>query len=232
MTIDGITTLTFDCYGTLIDWEGGLGCFLYDLALRHGDERAPNGEALRRRWEAIQFGVIQEPFRLYTEVLAESLRRWCGERGYPCQGEDGEALARSMRSWQPFHETGPALRRLQEAGLRLAIMSNSQHSLIAHSIKQMGIEFDHVITAEDCGVYKPDDAFFAQSLATIGEAPERMLHVAFGFKYDIGPAQRFGWRTAWINRNAEPRPGYEHPDHIWSDLWGLAAFAGRPYDAE
>jgi 2-haloacid dehalogenase len=114
--------------------------------------------------------------------------------------------------------------------LKLAIMSNTQHSLIAHSIKQMGLTFDHVITAEDCGVYKPDDRFFTQSLDALPVPPERMLHVAFGFKYDIGPAQRYGWRTAWVNRNAERKPGYERPDYIWADLWGLAEWAGFPYD--
>jgi 2-haloacid dehalogenase len=230
MARDGITTATFDCYGTLIDWEGGLGAFLYDLALRHGDESAPAGNALRERWEAIQFEVIQEPFRLYEAVLAESLRRWCAEHGYPYADADGAALARSMRSWQPFHDTRPALERARRAGLRLVIVSNSQHSLIAHSLKQIGVPFDDVVTAEDCRAYKPADTVFAQTLARIGEPAERLLHVAFGFKYDIGPAQRFGWRTAWVNRNAESKPGNERPDYVWRDLWGLAEFAGFPYD--
>ena len=81
MAIDGITTATFDCFGTLIDWEGGLANFLYDFALRHGDDQAPDGNTLRERWEEIQFGVIQGPFKLYEEVLAESLRHWAEERG-------------------------------------------------------------------------------------------------------------------------------------------------------
>jgi 2-haloacid dehalogenase len=232
MAVNGITMLTFDCYGTLIDWEGGLACFLYDFALQHGDESAPNGNALRERWEAIQFEVIQGPFKLYELILAESLRLWCAERGYPYTDADGEALARSMRSWSPFHDTKPALLRAKQAGLQLAIMSNSQHAIIAHSLKHIGVTFDHVLTAEDWRAYKPDDTTFEQSLSHLGEDPVRMLHVAFGFKYDIGPAQRYGWKTAWINRNAEPKPGYENPDHIWPDLWGLAAWAGRPYDVE
>jgi 2-haloacid dehalogenase len=116
--------------------------------------------------------------------------------------------------------------------LQLAIMSNSQHSIIAQSLKHIGVTFDHVLTAEDWHAYKPDDTAFEQSLARLGEDPAHMLHVAFGFKYDIGPAQRYGWKTAWINRNAETKPGYENPDFIWSDLWGLAAWAGRPYDVE
>src|SRR5690242_14299926 len=127
------TTATFDCYGTLIDWEGGLGTFLYDYALRHGDENAPDGNTLRERWEAIQFEIAQGPYQPYVDVLAESLRRWAAERGYPYTPADGDALARSMRGWQPFHDTRPALARARRAGLKLAIISNSQHSLIAHS---------------------------------------------------------------------------------------------------
>ena len=112
----------------------------------------------------------------------------------------------------------------------LAIISNTDNDLIAHSLKHIGVPFAHVITAEECRAYKPAGAVFEQAISRIGEAPERMLHVAFGFKYDIGPAQRFGWRTAWVNRNAEPQPGPEAPDYTWRDLWGLAAFAGAPYD--
>lgn len=219
------TTVTFDCFGTLIDWEGGLGSFLYDVALRHGDESAPAGGELRRRWEAIQFDLIRGPYRSYKEVLAESLRLWCQERGYPYGPADGEALVRSMRSWQPFHDTRPALQRARATGLKLVIISNSDHDLIAHSMKHMGVAFDDVITAEDCRAYKPADTVFEQALARIGEAPERMLHVAFGFKYDIGAARRFGWKTAWLNRNAEPKPGGESPDYEWRDLWGLAELA-------
>lgn len=222
-----ITTATFDCYGTLIDWEGGLGNFLYDMALRHGDEHAPAGGDLRARWEAIQFGVIQGAYRSYKSVLAESLRLWCDERGYPYRDDDGEALVRSMRSWQPFHDTKPALTRAKAAGLKLVIMSNTDRDIIAHSLKHIGVAFDDVITAEDCGAYKPADTVFEQSLKRIGEVPGRMLHVAFGFKYDIGPAQRFGWKSAWINRNAEEKPGAETPDYEWRDLWGLAEFAER-----
>jgi 2-haloacid dehalogenase len=216
-----ITTATFDCFGTLIDWEGGIGNFLYDTALRHGDLQPPPGGALRERWEAIQFEVIQGPYMTYKLVLAESLRLWCLERGYPYEERDGAAIARSMRSWQPFHEARPALEAARASGLKLVIISNSDHDLIAHSIRHIGIQFDDVIVAEDCGAYKPDRRVFETALARIGEAPERMLHVAFGFKYDIGPGQEFGWKTAWVNRNAEPAAGPVTADYEWRDLWGL-----------
>src|SRR5215216_5095348 len=150
MAIEGITTATFDCYGTLIDWEGGLGCFLYDLALRNGDSVEENGRELRDRWEAIQFLLIQGPYHRYETILAKSLRLWSDERGYAWKDDYGRDLARSMRSWQPFHDTKSALTRARESGLKLVIISNTDRAMIEHSLKHLEVPFDDVITAEDC----------------------------------------------------------------------------------
>jgi 2-haloalkanoic acid dehalogenase type II len=216
---------TFDCYGTLIDWEGGIGGFLYGIALRDGDADAPNGREMRERWEAIQFELLQGEYKPYKQVLAESLGTWAEERGYRVSGEDGEALVRSMRGWQPFPDTRPALTRVREAGMRLAIISNTDRDIIGHSLKHLEVPFDDVIVAEDCGAYKPSETVFRQALERFGEDPSDILHVAFGFKYDIGPAQRLGCKTAWVNRHVESAPGEERPDHEWRDLWGLADYA-------
>jgi 2-haloacid dehalogenase len=217
----GFTTATFDCYGTLIDWEGGLGCFLYDLALKNGDETAANGRELRERWEEIQFLLIQGPYHRYETILAKGLRLWSDERGYSWKDDYGRDLARSMRSWQPFHDTKPALKRAKESGLNLVIISNTDRAIIEHSLKHLEVPFDDVITAEDCGAYKPSPIVFEKALARTGEPPGRILHVAFGFKYDIGPAQALGMKGAWVNRNAEPLPGPNVPEYEWRDLWGL-----------
>jgi 2-haloalkanoic acid dehalogenase type II len=180
---------------------------------------------LRERWEAIQFGVIQGEYRRYADVLAESLRLLAEERGWPYDENDGKALARSMRSWQPFPDTGPALRRAHEAGIRLVIVSNTDRDILEHTLRQIEAPIDDVVTAEDVRSYKPADPHFERALEIIGAPPERILHVAFGFKYDIASAQRFGMRSAWVNRHAEPRPGDAVPDHEWRDLWGLAELA-------
>jgi 2-haloacid dehalogenase len=216
---------TFDCYGTLIDWEGGLGTFLYGIALREGDSAAPNGRELRERWEAIQFELVRGEYKPYKEILAESLQRWAEERRYRVTSDDGEALVRAMRGWQPFPDTRPALTRVREAGMRLAIISNTDRDIIDHSLKQLEVPFDDLIVAEDCGAYKPSEEVFRKALERFGEDPSDVLHVAFGFKYDIGPAQRLGCRTAWVNRHVESAPGEERPDHEWRDLWGLAEYA-------
>ncbi len=222
------TIATFDCYGTLIDWEGGLASFLYGFAQRHEPLPSSNGDALRRRWEEIQFEMIQGPYRSYAAILAESLRVWADECGYPFHQEDGLALVRAMRSWQPFPDTRPALAQVRAAGMKLAILSNTDNDIIAHSLRHLAVPFDFVVTAEDCGSYKPSPANFQTLLDTIGEPPENVLHVAFGFKYDIGPAREVGMGSAWINRHAEPRPEGAAPDHEWRDLWGLASLVGAP----
>ncbi|MDI3341360.1 MAG: haloacid dehalogenase type II [Sphaerobacter sp.] len=219
---------TFDCYGTLIDWEGGAGSFLYALALRLGDPNPEPGPALRERWEALQFDLLAGEYRPYKEILAESLRRWMAERGYPWGPAYGEELVRAMRSWQPFPDTRPALLQARAAGLRLVILSNTDRDIMAHTLRHLDVPFDQVIVAEDVGAYKPSERGFRYALERIGEPPERILHVAFGFKYDIGPAQRLGFRTAWINRHVEAAPGAERPDFVWRDLWGLAEFVGGP----
>jgi 2-haloacid dehalogenase len=216
---------TFDCYGTLIDWEGGAGAFLYDLARRHEPDPPPARE-LRERWEALQFERLSGDWRRYREVLAASLSAWASERGYRCSDRDGEALARSMESWQPFPDTVPALRAASAAGMRLWILSNTDRTIMEHSLRHLDVDFAGVTVAEDCRAYKPSTVPFERALSEIDAPREQILHVAFGFKYDIGPAQEVGLRTAWVNRHREPPPGGARPDHEWSDLWPLAELAG------
>jgi 2-haloacid dehalogenase len=216
-----VKVATFDCYGTLIDWEGGAASFLYQLARRH-ERQPPPGRELRARWEELQFERLSGDYRSYREVLADSLSEWAGERGYRWNTGDGEALARAMESWQPFPDTVPALRAAKESGLRLWIISNTDRSIIAHTLRHLEVEFDGVTVAEDCRAYKPGDEPFQHALSAIEAEPGEILHVAFGFKYDLAAAQRHGMRTAWVNRGRIAAPGPERPDYEWADLWPLA----------
>ncbi|MEA2286938.1 MAG: 2-haloacid dehalogenase [Solirubrobacteraceae bacterium] len=220
--------MTFDCYGTLVDWEGGAAAFLYDLSLRNGERCPRPGRELRDRWEAIQFELLRGEYMPYRDVLARSLREWMDERGYPWRDEEGEALLRSMRSWQPFPDTRPALERARAAGMRLAIVSNTDRDIVEHTVHHIGVPFDFVITAQDARAYKPADAVFEYALERLDTPPGDILHVAFGFKYDIAPAGRFGMGTAWVNRHAEPAPGDARFDHEWRDLSPLADLAEAP----
>jgi 2-haloalkanoic acid dehalogenase type II len=222
MSVVEIGVVTFDCYGTLIDWEGGAGSFLYALALQKGASRLAPGRVLRDHWERIQFEIIQGEYRSYKAVLRQSLERWCREQGYTFDEADGDALVGAMRSWQPFPDTRPSLQRAHATGLKLVIVSNTDRDILEHSIRHLDVPFDLLVTAEDAGAYKPSETIFRHALHQIGEPPERVLHVAFGFEYDIRTARRLGMRTAWINRHAEPAPGPERPDYEWRDLWGLS----------
>src|SRR3954462_15198951 len=107
---------TFDCYGTLIDWEAGAAAFLSSPARRFDDD-PPAGRVLRERWEEIQFGMLQGDYAPYREVLASSLRAWADERGFEPPEDAAEAFALAMESWQPFPDPVPALRAAKEAGL-------------------------------------------------------------------------------------------------------------------
>ena len=213
---------TFDCYGTLIDWEGGAASFLYSLARRF-DPDPPPGRVLRERWEEIQFELLQGEYAPYREILArEPGRVGRGARLRP-PDDAAEAFALAMESWQPFPDTVPALRAAKEAGLRLWIISNTDRAIIAHSLRHLEVEFDGVTVAEDARALQAVRPAVRRSRwSAIGVAPEEILHVAFGFKYDLAPAQRHGMRTAWVNRHREPAPGPERPDHEWDDLWPLA----------
>lgn len=217
---------TFDCYGTLVDWEGGIGAFLYALLLREGVEDPPAGRELRERWEAIQFELVRGPYKPYKQVLGEATLAWCREQGVTANEAYADAIVGSIRAWQPFPDTRPALNAAREAGVRLVILSNTDRDIISHSVKQIGVPFDDVVVAEDVGAYKPSPANFEYLLDRLGEDPADVLHVAFGFKYDIRAAGEQGMRTAWVNRHAEALPDRgDAPDHEWRDLWGLADLA-------
>lgn len=225
MDVSKIRTVTFDCYGTLIDWEGGIGAFLYQIALRNGDTNRQTARRFQQEWEAMQEAITPGDYQPFHTILTESLHRWEESRGYHWNPTDGPAFADAMRSWQPFPDTIPALRQVREAGLRLVIISNTDRDIIEHSLRHLEVPFDAVITSEDCRAYKPALSVFEQARETIGEMPERLLHVAYGWS-DIPPAHQLGWRTAWVNRCVEATPGEVQPDAIWHDLWGLATFVG------
>jgi 2-haloalkanoic acid dehalogenase type II len=214
---------TFDCYGTLVDSEGGLGAFLYDLARRSGDSDAPPGSELRRRWEEIQFELVKGSYRSYRDVLEDALRTWVGERGYRWNVHDAEALERAMQSWQPFPDSVPALERAQAAGLRLAIVSNTDRYIMAETLRQLRpLEFEAVVVAEDARAYKPDTRPFTQVLTALAARPGEIVHVAGDLEYDIAPAASLGFRTAWVNRRHEPPVGDAAYDYEWDSLWRLS----------
>ena len=194
---DDYDALTFDCYGTLIDWGRGLTDFLQPVLLQR-DAHVIDEFLLGFFAEAEP--QAQVPGRRYADVLREVLRG-LGERlGFTPDDELLDAFAASPGDWQPFADTVEALARLAER-LDLVIVSNIDNALFKRSAAKLGVEFKHVITAEDVGVYKPDARMFDAALAALGR-DARVLHVAQSLYHDIAPAAAKGLDTAWIRRDA------------------------------
>jgi 2-haloalkanoic acid dehalogenase type II len=200
--------VTFDCYGTLVDWETPMHLFLRDYGGRFDE------------WERVQFRLLAGPYRPYRKILAESVRRVAPRA--PAHRAP-EVFAESP----PFPDTRPALERLRAAGFRLGVISNTDRDLIARTLEPLGVPFDAVVTAQDARAYKPDRAVFAHALRTIGASAEDCVHVAFGFEYDLAPARACNMRVVWLNRKGEPLPpGAPSPDLIARDLEEAARLLG------
>jgi len=192
---------TFDCYGTLIDWNGGIRG---ELVRVFGEERA---DELLRRYHELEPELEADGKRSYREVLTEAMRRL----GAPVAEED--ALARSLPDWQPFPEVRDALSEARERGWKLAILSNTDRDFIDASQERIGVPFELSIVASEIGSYKPALGHWQAFEREVGRPPD--VHVAASLFHDIAPANNLGLRSVWINRLAEtpgPEPTRELPD--------------------
>ena len=200
---------TFDCYGTLIDWNAGIGAVLERL---WGAERMPE---LLDRYHELEPQVEVEEYRTYGEVLTLTLERIAQEVGYGIpEGESG-MLAQSLPDWPPFPEVPEALRELRHRGWNLAILSNSDRNLIIESEKRIGVPFDLMVVAEDVRSYKPAQGHWERFFEVTTAARDRHVHVAASLFHDIAPARELGLKSVWINRmgeEAEPKPDRELTD--------------------
>ena len=216
--------LTFDCYGTLIDWERGLGD-AFEAAARADGIELDRSTALEA-YQAIEPVVQAEAYRRYREVLALAARRVAERVGWRLGPGREQFLPDSLPSWPPFGDTNPALRRLADAGYRLAILSNVDDDLLAATRRHLAVEFDLVVTAQQVGAYKPAPAHFEAARKRIGDA--RWLHIAQSYFHDIVPARRLGIASAWINRKHDRPTGPERPDAEFSTLAEAADWLATP----
>ena len=206
--------LTFDCYGTLIDWERGIGDAFEAAA--GADGVAIDGVAMLAAYHEIEPAVQSERYRSYRDVLALTARRIAEQFGWPLAAGREAFLPESLPRWPPFADTNGALRRLAEAGYRLAILSNVDDDLLAGTRRHLTVDFDFVITAQQVRSYKPAPAHFETARTRIGDA--RWLHVAQSYVHDIAPTRRLGIPSAWINRKREQAGGAERPDVEFTTL--------------
>lgn len=225
---DRFEAVTFDCYGTLVDWESGILAALGPLL---GDAAAEaNEDALLERFGRYESQVEAAPFRPYREVLSEVARRFLDAYGVDPHPAAIEAFAGSVGSWPVFDDTVDALRALGRR-YRLAIVSNVDDDLFAGSAEKLGVEWAEVVTAEQVRSYKPARAHFDEVLRRLELPVDGVLHVAQSLYHDIGPAKQLGFTCVWVDRRsgrtgsgATP-PAQAAPDLRVRDLASLAASA-------
>jgi 2-haloacid dehalogenase len=188
---------TFDCYGTLIDWNAGI---LGELERLFGVGEAPG---LLERYHDVEPQVQAEDYRTYSEVLALTLERVAADAGFNVPEGEGGALAESLPEWPPFPEVPEALEELRRRGWQLAILSNSDRDLIAASERRLGVPFDLSIVAEDTGSYKPAHGHWERFFELTTAERETHVHVAQSHFHDIVPASELELASVWINRLGE-----------------------------
>lgn len=194
---------SFDCYGTLIDWDGGVRA---ELARVFGDDRADEQLA---RYHDVEPTLQKGGELTYREVLTEAMRAL----GAPEDAVHG--LAESLPGWRAFPEVRPALEELRRRGWKLAILSNTDDDFIAASQVQIGVPFDEVVVAQEIGSYKPAHRHWEEFFARTHAPRQGHVHVAASLFHDIAPATELGLVTVWINRTGETAtssPTRELPD--------------------
>ncbi len=220
LRFDDYEGLTFDCYGTLIDWETGICQALRPMFAHHRVELVPD-QALELYGE-LETAVERGPYREYKSVL-QLVLQGLGERlGFVPSGEELQQFSLSVKDWPAFPDSPQALQALHRK-YRLAILSNIDDDLFAFSARRLQVEFDWIITAQQLKSYKPSLNNFRAAVERIGVSRQRVLHVAQSLFHDIAPANLLGLSTVWINRRrnkpgtgatpaAEARPDLEVPD--------------------
>jgi len=199
-----VEALTFDCYGTLIDWEAGILAGLRRVLDPHGV--AATDDELLEAYARAEADLEAGPYRRYREVLGEGLRRVARGHGVEATAEEMNAFGGSVGEWPAFPDSAAALGRLAKR-FRLGVITNCDDDLFALSNRRLGVAFDWIVTAEQVGAYKPDPRNFEIALERIDVPRERILHVAQSLFHDHVPAQRLGLATAWIDRRRD-RPGF------------------------
>jgi 2-haloacid dehalogenase len=220
--------LTFDCYGTLINWEAGILPALHRILSAHG--KTIDDATLLKLYGDFELRAEEGKFQPYREVLASVVRQFGDELKFTPSAEEAKSLADSLPAWKPWPDTVATLRQLKSR-FRLAILSNVDDDLFAGTRPQLGVELDEVITAQQAQAYKPSLKLFELALGRVNAPAHRVLHVGQSIYHDVIPAQALGLATVWVNRpSARPgvgavRSANATPDLTVTSLEELAAAA-------
>lgn len=212
------TLLTFDCYGTLIDWEAGiLGALraAYSAANEIGDD------ALLSQFHEAQNALKTDSYRPYRQLLTQVAQRLATERGWDVGEATASVVPTSVPTWRPFPDTNAALQRLSDADVTLGILSNIDNDLLAGTLEHFGVRFDLIGTAQNLQSYKPAERHFQRGREWAAEH-DQWMHVAQSLFHDIVPTTTLGIPAVWVNRNGEDLPADAAPAFVAPDLAGAA----------
>ena len=222
---------TFDCYGTLINWEDGILRCLHRILAVHGKDTSD--ATILQLYGEFEARAEQGEYRRYREVLQSVVEQFGEQLGFAPTDQETHSLPESLPLWKPWPDTVSALCELQNH-FRLAIVSNVDDDLFAATQPQLGVEFAQVITAQQAGAYKPSLKIFELALSRIGVPAHRVLHVGQSLYHDVLPAQSLGLATVWVNRPSARtgmgavKAAEGRPDLQVSSLVELAAACAYP----
>ena len=203
MDFSRFTTISFDCYGTLIDWESSILPALRAVLASHG-QSLPDAAILELYGE-FEAEAESGPYQSYRHVLQSVVQAFADRLYFQASSAEIRSLHESVRAWPPFPDTVPALRELQKR-YKLVVISNIDDDLLAETRKHLDVQFDGVITAEQARSYKPSINNFQMALRALAISPDQLLHAAQSIYHDVVPARSLGIATVWVNRKSA-RPG-------------------------
>jgi 2-haloacid dehalogenase len=211
--------LTFDCFGTLIDWRHGIRTT--------GELVFPGrGQDFLDAYIGLEAGVEEGQFKRYRAVLIETTRRAARKLSLELKPDDATALVSTIPYWPPFGDVGPALAELRRDGWKFALLTNCDRDIIALTQRRLPAAFDAVVTAEDVSAYKPSPAHFRLFQSTFGSSAGAWIHVAQSYFHDIKPTHELGITRIWVNRQGE-RDDPSLADAVIGELAGLPAAVRR-----
>jgi 2-haloacid dehalogenase len=211
--------LTFDCYGTLIQWDEGLLSAVKKILAKQAGTTV-DADTLIAVYDKYEHDLEQTPpHRRFRDVAGTALEMAMGELGLAYQPADIEILTGSISAMPPFPEVPAALARLKQMGFRLCIISNTDDDIIAGNVAQLGGHVDRVITAQQAGAYKPSAKTFRHAHEALGVTPADIVHICASPHLDLAAARDMGFRCIWIDRGTgrEPLPDYT-PDLTFTTL--------------
>ena len=211
--------LTFDCYGTLIDWEGGMRAALARVIKKRGLFLDPF--EVHQKYAELEPDIQETRGGNYVDVMRMGVRETFEHYGVDVTDQEASVFGDTLASWPKFPDTTEALTEMKNRGYKLVILSNTDENFIRQSIETIEVQFNEVITAQAVGSYKPARGHWDRMLETLGVSKDVVLHVAQSYYHDVEPATGLGFKMAWINRKGQEPWGEARPDYEFPDLKSL-----------